>query len=67
VQPYLVHSVVHEEGYSAEVSLRWGFKCSTKLKNYLKNRDIEEAQKALYDIRESIKDALFLLGFRGEI
>jgi len=57
----------HPHYTKPEDSLRWGFKCSTKVKNYLKNGDIEEAQKALYDIRESIKDALFLLGFRGEI
>jgi len=30
----------------------------------LKNEDVEKAQKALYDVREAIKDALFLLGFR---
>jgi hypothetical protein len=57
----------HPHYKKPEDSLRCGFKCSTKVKNYPKNRDIEEAQKALYDIRESIKEALFLLGFRGEI
>lgn len=57
----------HPNYKKPEDVLKWGFKCSTKAKNCLKNGDVAEAQKAIYDVREAIKDALFLIGFRGEI
>jgi len=57
----------HPHYKTPEASLSWGFKCSSKALDHLKNQDIKGAQKAIYDVREAIKDALFLLGFRGSI
>jgi len=50
-----------------EACLKWGYNCSNKALDHLKNRDIKSAQKTVYDVREAIRDALFLLGFRGTI
>lgn len=57
----------HPHYKTPEASLLWGYKCSSKALDHLKNRDIKSVQKAVYDVREAMRDALFLLGFRGDI
>jgi len=47
--------------------LLWGYKCTSKTLDHLKNGNIKGSQTAVYDVREAIRDALFLLGFRGSI
>jgi hypothetical protein len=47
--------------------LLWGYKCTSKSLDKLKEGNIKGSQKAVYDVREAIRDALFLLGFRGKI
>lgn len=44
-----------------EASLTWGYKCSTKASSSLREQDIKSARKAIYDVKEPIRDALFLL------
>jgi hypothetical protein len=50
-----------------EKSLLWGYKCSSKALDRFKRQDFKNARNAVYDVREAIADALFLLGFRGSI
>jgi len=57
----------HPHYKTPEASLLWGYKCTSKTLSNLKNGNIKVSQKALYDVREAIRDALFLLGFRGDI
>lgn len=52
---------IHPNYDTPEASLKWGYKCSSKALSSLREQDIKNAQKAIYDIRESIRDALFLL------
>ena len=48
-------------------SLLWGYDCTDKaLDNFLEGKT-KDARDNAYDVRESIRDALFLLGFRGNI
>jgi hypothetical protein len=48
-------------------SLVWGYDCTGKaLDNFLDGKTLDSRQN-VYDIREAIRDALFLLGFRGNI
>jgi hypothetical protein len=51
----------HPNYETPEASLTWGYKCSSKALDSLRKGDIESAQRAIYDVRESIRDALFLL------
>ena len=51
----------HPNYDTPEASLTWGYKCSTKALSSLRAQDVENARIAIYDVRESIRDALFLL------
>jgi len=51
----------HPNYATPEASLTWGYKCTNKALSSLREQDIENARKAIYDIRESIRDAQFLL------
>jgi hypothetical protein len=51
----------HPNYPTPEASLTWGYKCTSKALSSLREQDIKNAQKAIYDVRESIRDALFLL------
>jgi hypothetical protein len=43
------------------------YKSSSKVLDRFKRQDFKNARNAVYDLREAIADALFLLGFRGSI
>ena len=48
-------------------SLVWGYDCTDKaLDNFLDGKTLDSREN-VYDVREAIRDALFLLGFRGDI
>jgi hypothetical protein len=48
-------------------SLVWGYDCTDKaLDNFLDGKT-PDSRENVYDVREAIRDALFLLGFRGNI
>ncbi|MGD0204532.1 MAG: hypothetical protein ABSC20_11595 [Candidatus Bathyarchaeia archaeon] len=51
----------HPNYDTPEASLTWGYKCSGKALSSLREQDIKNTRKAIYDVRESIRDALFLL------
>jgi hypothetical protein len=53
--------VRHPNYDTPEASLTWGYKCSTKALSSLAKQDIESAKKEIYDVREAIRDALFLI------
>lgn len=45
--------------------LLWGYRCTDRaLDNFLDGKT-KTARNNVYDVREAIKDALLLLGFRG--
>jgi len=48
-------------------SLFWGYASTTEALDRLLQEDIKSSQRAVYDVREAIRDALFLLGHRGKI
>jgi hypothetical protein len=51
----------HPNYDTPEASLTWGYKCTSKALSSLREQDIKNTRKAIYDARESIRDALFLL------
>ncbi len=51
----------HPNYDTPEASLAWGYKCTSKALGSLREQDTENARKVIYDVRESIRDALFLL------
>jgi hypothetical protein len=57
----MVNQERHPNYDTPEASLTWGYRCSNKALSSLREQDIENARKAIYDVRESIRDALFLL------
>ena len=50
-----------------EASLLWGYKSTSKALDNLLKGEIKGSQRAIWNVREAIRDALFLLGFRGNM